>query len=125
MSRGYLEINLNTLLLRKVWQVAQENSDHGKDACLRDDADRLVFDLSVLYHDESGDAHNTETSRKLLLIVDIYLADLDVDALLRYLVHNRGEHTAGSAPACPKIYENGFFRVRDFFFEVLACYCND
>ena len=42
-----------------------------------------------------------------VLLVDVYLADLDVISLVCYLLDRWGEHTAGAAPVGIKVDKHG------------------
>ena len=54
-----------------------------------------------------------ELTRQLRLLVHVDLANLHVGALLGHLVHHRGQHTAGAAPAGPEIQQHSLVAVQD------------
>ena len=53
------------------------------------------------------------------------IADLDVAALLRDLVHDRRDHAARTAPGCPEIEQDRLVRLENFALEIILCDRND
>ena len=82
------------------------NLKHGETLTLRPGTYGLINDLSVLHDHQSGNAEDLELVGKIRLLVNIYLADLHIGAVLGNVVQNRCQHPAGPAPGSPEVQKH-------------------
>ena len=88
-------------------------------------SDAGCLDLAVFNLDDGWNCVNAELVCKLAVIINVYLADLDVVALFSDLIHDRGYHSAGAAPCRPEIENNGLVALQNFGFKVVFIYYNN
>ena len=81
--------------------------------------DGLLHDSAFFHHHQRGNAHDPEAAGQLRLLVDIYLADLDVLPLFGNLIQNGTYHPAGAAPAGEEVQKNGLFGIQNLFMEII------
>src|SRR5690606_4224240 len=64
--------------------------------------------LAILEHQQGRNAADIEARRRLLVVVDVDLDELDAaGVIVRELVHDRPDHLAGAAPFGPEIDQYG------------------
>ena len=69
--------------------------------------------LSVAQYYESRNADNSKFLGKLLLVVNVDLANEYITSLLGYLINDGGKHTAGTAPICIEVEKYNLFALLD------------
>ena len=74
--------------------------------------------LAVFKYKHGRDAGDAVARRQFRLLVDVYLADLDVVAGVGYLCNDRCKHAAGAAPAGPEINEYGLVAAEYFALKI-------
>ncbi len=92
---------------------------------LRNRADHLIDELSVLEEKNRRDRANLEASRRADVRVYIELRDLRLACVLdSKLVENRRNHAAGATPRRPEINDRQSWMLLDFILEIIVCYFN-
>ena len=81
--------------------------EQGKQFFLGAVADGGLAQLSVFENQNGGNTGNAEAPGQVHLLVHIDLADGDVRPRDGDLLHNGGDHLAGSAPAGPEVHQHG------------------
>src|SRR5580765_3437190 len=81
-----------------------------------------AFDhLPVLEHHQGGDAHHTEPSGDIGILIDIHLHDFQLTGVFHgQLVDGRGDHPARPAPGRPEIHQDRDLGVEHFLLETLV-----
>src|SRR5690242_711244 len=89
-------------------------------------ADDLVDRLTVLEDDERRNGHHTKLERVFLIVVDIYLDDLELSiSLICNLGQNGPERLARTTPRGPEVDQDGGLRLDHFRLERLVRYLNN
>ena len=81
-------------------------------------AGSALGDLAVFVHNQSGDAEDLVLFGQGTLCIHIDLGDLQFGMVGGKLVNDGGELTAGTAPACEKVQQNGLIGMEHFLLEV-------
>src|SRR5712691_10716777 len=82
--------------------------------------------LTILEHDERGDAHDPVAKRSLRVVVDVELYGFELVGMgPRDLLDQRRDHVAGHAPLRPEINQDRPAGPQDLTVEVLICYLCD
>src|SRR6185436_332317 len=90
----------------------------------RADAGRL--DVAVLEQHQRGDAADAELGRRLLVLVDVDLRDLEAPlVLLRHLVEDRRDRLAGAAPLRPVVDQHRGVGLQDLGLESVVGHALD
>src|SRR6185503_5825896 len=98
--------------------LSQVGIQEGRELRLRHGADLLRFDRAVFEEDEGGNPANAEFGRRLGVLVDVELRNLDLVAVFgRDFIQDGGDHLAGTAPLCPEIEKDGFVGLQDVLGE--------
>ena len=82
-----------------------------EDRTLRPEPDRGAHGLAVFDYDERRNTHDAEAFRKRRFLIDVDLADLDFQMLTGYLLNDRREHFARTAPDGEEIQQDGLLRM--------------
>ncbi len=92
---------------------------------LRNRADHLIDELSVLEEKNRRNRANLKASRSADVRVDIELRDFRLTRVFdRELVENRRNHATGATPRRPEINDSQSLVVLDFCLEIVVCYFN-
>lgn len=93
--------------------------DEFGDSLLRNRADQLSDALPILEDEQSGDAHDAETTREFGLIVHVDLEDLGSAIVFRGdLFDERRDRSARAAPFGPEVDQDRDFGLQDLRFKI-------
>src|SRR6266508_3951457 len=105
---------------REIWL------DLAQDGFLAPSADDAGLLLTVLEHDQGGDAHHAEPSGGLGIVVHVHLDGLDAPGFVPGdLLDDRGDHVTRHAPLGPEVHEHGPVRGEDLALEALVVHLYD
>ena len=92
--------------------------------CFRHEANRYVLQYTTLYCGKHRYGSNVEERCKLRLAINVDLAEFNRGILRLNACKHGGEHFAGAAPICVKIYEARLVRLFYLFIKITFCYDN-